>query len=429
MPTTISKLFPTGILQVRGELDELTYGSIKIGSTGTYASLFDEVTYNSTTPDIKNLLTYTEDFSQWANVGHIITTNQAIAPDGRLTADRIQATTGSVGDYTAILNNSSVGGASYTFSFWVKSVSSASGTWGVNYFNGAHNRSTVPITGEWTRQSITFSGTGGLFNVYVADNRSSLATITDAYVWGAQLERGTTPTIYQGIAAPNTLVASGLVKRETNNGNLYVTGFFDEYTISPGFIQADGGTISTYTSSSTNYKTHTFISSVSTFTVTTPGTVDIVLVGGGGGGSLGYNSGPFHSPGNGGDGGTGLSTSTYLEPGLYTISVGNGGSFGFNASNFDGQPGGTTTALGFTAFGGGGGSSTRLNQAGTTNGILSSISGLSIQYGQGGPITPGTVVGASGTNGTGNGGASGGDGNFSGGQGGTGVVIIRYVTQ
>ena len=199
----------------------------KVTPNAVYVTdIFDEVTYNRTFPVIKNLLVYTDDFSQWLNDGNIITTNQDISPDGNFTADRIQAT----GNYTAILNNPSVGGASYTFSFWVKSVSGATGTWGINYFNGAHNRTTVPITGEWSRQSFTFTGTGGQFNIYIADNRSGLASITDAYVWGAQLERGTVPTIYQGIAAADTLVAPGFVKRETSDGTIYVTGSFDEVT-------------------------------------------------------------------------------------------------------------------------------------------------------------------------------------------------------
>lgn len=226
MPVVASRLNSAGTLFIGGEIDEVTTSSIRITTTTQYASLFDEVTYNATSPVIKNLLIYTEDFSGWSNSGgNIVTTNQSIAPNGSLTADRIQATTG---DYTALLNIDTVGGASYTFSFWVKSVNGTSGTWGTNYYNGAHNRTTVPITGEWSRQYITFIGTGGQVNVYVADNRSALATITDAYVWGAQLERGTTPTIYQGIAAANTLINPNFAKRETSNGSIYVTGSFNE---------------------------------------------------------------------------------------------------------------------------------------------------------------------------------------------------------
>ena len=43
MPT-ITKLFSTGILQSSVELDEVTYGSIKVSPTGVYAAQFDETT-------------------------------------------------------------------------------------------------------------------------------------------------------------------------------------------------------------------------------------------------------------------------------------------------------------------------------------------------------------------------------------------------
>jgi hypothetical protein len=39
---TITKLFSNGLLQSAVELDEITYNSIKITSTGLYASNFDE---------------------------------------------------------------------------------------------------------------------------------------------------------------------------------------------------------------------------------------------------------------------------------------------------------------------------------------------------------------------------------------------------
>ena len=43
MPT-ISKLFSTGVLQTTVQLDEVTYGSIKVSPTGVYAAQFDEFT-------------------------------------------------------------------------------------------------------------------------------------------------------------------------------------------------------------------------------------------------------------------------------------------------------------------------------------------------------------------------------------------------
>ena len=43
MATTISKLFPTGILQTGVSLDEVTYNSVKLGPSGVFSNQFDEV--------------------------------------------------------------------------------------------------------------------------------------------------------------------------------------------------------------------------------------------------------------------------------------------------------------------------------------------------------------------------------------------------
>ena len=127
----------------------------------------------------------------WSISGSTVTNNATTAPDGTNTAARIQAT----GDYVADLSISVTAGQTYTFSFWVKSVS-GSGTWGINWFENitGHNRTTVNVTEEWERVSITFTPTQSQINVYVSDDRDNLATISDAYVWGAQLEQGSFKT-------------------------------------------------------------------------------------------------------------------------------------------------------------------------------------------------------------------------------------------
>lgn len=239
MATIATRLESDGTLLLNGEFDEYTYtGNADFASRTASDSVYvtgvlDEVTYNLTSPTIKNQLTYTQQINAttWANNLNTITANAAAAPDGSLTASRIQVS--QAAGYTAQLNLPVTNGREYTFSFWVKSYDGSTGTWGTNWYSGTHHRTTVPITGEATRQSITFTADATQINVYVADNRSNLASINDAYVWGAQLELGNTATIYQPIAAANTLVDTGMRQRVDSSGDQYVTDIFDEFTGAP----------------------------------------------------------------------------------------------------------------------------------------------------------------------------------------------------
>lgn len=141
-------------------------------------------------------------------------------------------------------------------------------------------------------------------------------------------------------------------------------------------LQATGGTIS-YDG---DYKIHTFLTS-GTFNVTAANDVEYLIVGGGGGGGE-----DFGSDGGGGGGAGGVLTgTTTLSTQEYTINVGDGGATRTTGDN--------TTALGFTALGGGAG--------GGNNGSLSGGSG-----GSGGGGAWGNA-GGSGTNGQGNDGGAG----------------------
>jgi hypothetical protein len=201
-------------------------------SNAIFAEEFDEVTYNTLTPVIKNLLTSSEEFVNWGTYLNTITSNQTTAPDGTLTADRVQV---DPSGYTALVNLPTVVGVTYTFSLWIRSFTGSSGTWGINWYSNSsgHHRVAVPITRDWGRQLLTFTADNFQTNVYVGDNRSALATISDGYVWGAQLEVGSTATIYQGVASTGTLIPTGLDQRVDSMGNMFVSDKFDEFTGAP----------------------------------------------------------------------------------------------------------------------------------------------------------------------------------------------------
>jgi len=105
-------------------------------------------------------------------------------------------------------------------------------------------------------------------------------------------------------------------------------------------FSAIGGTVTEVN----GYKYHTFTSS-GTFTALTSGTVEYLIVAGGGSGG-GFSYGGGYECGGGGAGGY-VSTSTNTGAGEYSIIVGAGGVNGTNGVN--------STALGLTAVGGGAG--------------------------------------------------------------------------
>lgn len=160
-----------------------------------------------------------------------------------------------------------------------------------------------------------------------------------------QLPSGTTG---QRPASPQ----NGQMRYNTTLGN--VEWYDTEYSswFPAGVITpiATGGTVTDITQSGLDYRVHTFATAgTSTFTVTRQGLVEYLIVaGGGGGGSGSCNAG---SPSGGGAGGV-LTGSISLSVGTYNITVGAGA-----ANPGQGNPprnGDNSSALGFTAIGGGG---------------------------------------------------------------------------
>jgi len=127
-----------------------------------------------------------------------------------------------------------------------------------------------------------------------------------------------------------------------------------------------GGTISTYTYSSTTYKVHTFSSSGS-FTLPSGKTVDILVTAGGGAGGGGQASN--HGAG-GGAGGVVWRAGKALNDATYTVTV--GGTQAWLDSQTYGNTGNNSVFTGdgytLTANGGGGGSGTSGATPSTSNG-------------------------------------------------------------
>ncbi|MGA1050264.1 MAG: type II secretion system protein [Minisyncoccia bacterium] len=257
--------------------------------------------------------------------------------------------------------------------------------------------------------------------------------------------------------------------------------------VNPIVVTATGGNITTINQNGIWYKVHTFLTN-GTFTVTTGGEVEYLVVGGGGPGGQG---GAGVGGGGGGAGGfrtaTGFAVIAGTSPvtvgsGSSTVGVngenssfssvislgggyggpydsgGNGGSGGGGSGEFKsgrGVVGGIGTAgqgsngargygnIGFTTGSGGGGGGAggpgQLPSPGNANGtgaggpgLTSSISGNEVTYAAGGmgqsaTNTTGTPAAVNANTGNGGNAAGGGGGGGSEGPGGSGIVIVRYI--
>jgi hypothetical protein len=163
-------------------------------STGTYVGSDGLI---KTSP--VNLLTYSEDYTNWTGNSLVSVDNNIKAPDGTFTARYINAS--SAASALALLNagvtNSTVK------SIYVRTVS---GTATVRILQDYRVAPLTTITEEWQRFEVQGNSSelnGG--NFYAIDFRGTGYTATDVLIWGAQLEEGTTATDY----IPTTSTISG----------------------------------------------------------------------------------------------------------------------------------------------------------------------------------------------------------------------------
>lgn len=131
-----------------------------------------------------NKVLYSEDFthSSWLKQELTVAPAPVAAPDGTMTATHV-VKTGS----NAHLVTTNVGSTADRGSIWARTVS---GT-GTMYLGGTDASTLVTVTEEWQKLDAQAVNT----HMYAANFRG-LATLTEVYVWGAQLEQGTFPTSY-----------------------------------------------------------------------------------------------------------------------------------------------------------------------------------------------------------------------------------------
>ncbi|CAB4133488.1 Concanavalin A-like lectin/glucanases superfamily [uncultured Caudovirales phage] len=223
--------------------------SKQVPNTIYTSGIFDEITYNSTTPVIKNIVpSYSSQMiaiNGWSYGPNLsIISNSTTAPDGTQTAATFNGNGSGANEY--ILKNITFSAnTTYTASVWARlsggtvptggSIISASYT--VDTV-GTQTRSAVSYSGNltpyWKRFSTTFTNiAAGTYPAFFLADQNNTANVD---VWGAQIELGSVATDYQPIGLAN-VVLSNTASKITSTGNYYVQNQFDEYTGAP-FVDA-----------------------------------------------------------------------------------------------------------------------------------------------------------------------------------------------
>lgn len=170
----------------------------------------------------RNLLTYSEqmDNAVWVKGGVSVSANAAIAPDRTATADLLTGT-GATPRVYQLLGGITNGGT-YTASVYVKQGTSTGITFdAINIQSGptftfatkswsaatANILSTAfdELANGWFRLKVTF-----LSNTTSAGPGWAVSGTTTAYIWGAQLEVGSTATAYQRVGSQYDVTESGV---------------------------------------------------------------------------------------------------------------------------------------------------------------------------------------------------------------------------
>lgn len=184
----------------------------------------------------RNLLTYTEQFDNavWNKNNTTVSVDATVAPDGLQTADKLEETA-VTGFFGYIRNPTAAFSTIYTLSFYAKSAErnfasvnlsalGMSGTFNLStgqttITGGSPVLSAISMGSGWWRCTITAttppSGLNLLYNVIgTALNANTLSYAGTAgngiYIWGAQLELGSTATAYQKVVSQYEVTEAGV---------------------------------------------------------------------------------------------------------------------------------------------------------------------------------------------------------------------------
>jgi len=207
-----------------------------------------------------NLLTYSEEFDDGsyltaANGGLVVPTktpNQATAPDGSLTADKIDyPAVSAAGTYSLIYRNAVTLSGSHSSSIYLRGAVGGEKVYLYYIVDGIYSNTLCTLTTEWQRFSVIF--TGGTLSYWHlgVDLRSGSGQVAQSastiYAWGAQVEANASfPTSY--------IPTSGsTVTRAADIATIEGTNFSSWYNQSEGTVFSISSSVTNLQSSAERY--------------------------------------------------------------------------------------------------------------------------------------------------------------------------------
>lgn len=262
-------------------------GLIKTATTNEARFQYDPITKVGTGLLVENaatnLLTYSEQFDNaaWFKNNASISANLATAPDGALTADKIIENTAN-SQHAIIVGNLLTNSVQYTSSVFLKSAGRSivlvgfvkdDGNFVGRYFNLANGTSTdrfgtpdawsiTSYGNGWYRCSVTITntptGSSDSFGIYMVDAGTNFTYTgngtSGVYVWGAQVETGSTATSYIPTTtaaitrAADVITGSGLVYSNVAETDYSVWSSATTYALATRVILTSSGTHKIYES-------------------------------------------------------------------------------------------------------------------------------------------------------------------------------------
>jgi len=207
-------------------------------------------------PSRANLSEYSESFNNWGNGSSYITANQAISPDGNLTADQLSKTAA----FQQVSESATtVSGSTYSFSIFVKentldritlriaggsndvrkcldlddlSISDAGGNQ-----TGFVETKVERYPNGWYKYTLTATvdSTSTAINIYAG--KANITESGNIYIWGSQFELGNYSTSY----VPNLSTGSTTRSTDACNGS----GTSAEFNDSEGVLFAEMASLGT----------------------------------------------------------------------------------------------------------------------------------------------------------------------------------------